>query len=171
MVMFKFDVVGKFVLSRRMTDVVVDFFTSVSRWASFCFIKCFDVPLYAFVTILAWCLLGWATGKVVEEVKLLWILQSILLLNTGPAFQVIFLTLPPIRFCRVASFLCPSTEVRHSGLVWWHRPCQYLVRFFWCFCFLGLFWAFIISIICFIISICCWNICAVGPVVIPQLIK
>lgn len=80
--------------------------------------KCFDAPLSAFnVTVVAGLLDGWATGKILLNVKVLFSLLFTFVLVTGPVCQVIFRTLPPIRFCKVASFLCPSAGVRHSALL------------------------------------------------------
>lgn len=103
----------------------------VGIWASVCFKKCFDEPLSAFMTNNDGKVVGWVTGEVFIYIHVLFnLLVTKLLLWSGPKYQVIFLSLPPIRFYNVTAFLRPSAGVQHSELVWLHRPCiqQYLVK-------------------------------------------
>ena len=102
-------------------DFAVEIFFKIGL--SLSLIKCLLAPLSALsVTFLGES--RWATGDSLIVLKVLFILFSkSLLTNTGPTCQVIFLVLPPIRFCSVASFLWPSAGVRQSGLSWLQRPC------------------------------------------------
>ena len=113
----------------KITDVSFVFVIFVRRCLSVIFMKCLLAPLSAFIIVFL-LITRWAADLSLIVFKVFFNLFSTLLTKTGPTCQEMFLVLPPIRFCSVASFLWPSAGVWQSGLLWLQRPWvwQYFVR-------------------------------------------